>query len=379
MKLPQVIQVGNRKIGPGQPIFLTAEIGISHSGSFENAKRMIIDAANAGCDGVDMFIGDSNGFYFAPFAPDKDTRKVWDEQSFSTEQWRELMQLAAEHDIVLYATPLDLISLEKAAELGVPMININSDDVTNLRLLKAAAKLGIPITMHDIGASLSEVETAVMTLVQNGATELILLHSTQEAGEEHVLYGAANLRVMDTYRNAFGNLGVNVGCVEHTTSDFLIYAVAALEPVLISKHIQVADSGNEHDPHISVDSNAMGGMVKKVRYVEMALGCGHNQKVTTMADNNTKATTRNKVLVADRAIPAGKIIEEADVVAKRPGRLGGLHPAQSRLLIGTTATKDIAENTLLDLNMFTGFPEPEYRFPDTDAFIVDCTDNIQGA
>ena len=66
MKSPQIIKVGNRLIGPGQPIFLTAEIGISHSGSFENAERMIIDAAKAGCDGVDMFIGDSNGFYFAP-------------------------------------------------------------------------------------------------------------------------------------------------------------------------------------------------------------------------------------------------------------------------------------------------------------------------
>ncbi|MCF6177071.1 MAG: N-acetylneuraminate synthase family protein [Victivallaceae bacterium] len=379
MKSPQIIKVGNRLIGPDQPIFLTAEIGISHSGSFENAERMIVDAAKAGCDGVDMFIGDSNGFYFAPFAPDNDTRKVWDEQSFSMEQWRKLMKIAKANDIIIYATPLDLISLQKAADLGVPMININSDDISNLRLLEAAADLGVPITLHDIGASLSEVETAVMTLIENGATEIILLHSTQEAGEEKVLYGAANLLVMETYRSAFGSLGVHVGCVEHTTSDFLIYAVAALKPVLISKHIQVADSGNEHDPHISVDSAAMGTMIKKVRYVEMALGCGHNQKVTTMAENNTNATPRNKVLVANRAIPAGKVIEEADIVAKRPGRLGGLHPAQARLLIGAKTSNDIAENIRLDLNMFENFPEPEYRFPDIDAFIVDSTDNIQGA
>ncbi len=379
MKLPKVIKVGNRLIGPGQLIFLTAEIGLSHSGSFENAKRMIVDAAKAGCDGVDMFIGDSKGFYFAPFAPDNDTRKVWDEQSFSTGQWRELMKIAQDNNIILYATPLDLISLEKAAELGVAMININSDDISNLRLLEAAAVLGIPITLHDIGASLSEVETAVMTLIASGAAEIILLHSTQEAGEEKVLYGAANLRVMDTYRGAFGSLGVHVGCVEHTTSDFLIYAVAAREPVLISKHIQMADSGNEHDPHISVDSDAMGAMVKKVRYVEMALGCGHNQKVTTMSENNTKAATRNKVLVANRDIPSGKIIEKADVAAKRPGRLGGLHPSQIRLLIGARAKDEIKENSLLNLNMFENYQEPKYRFPDIDAFIVDSTDGIRSA
>jgi hypothetical protein len=64
---------------------------------------------------------------------------------------------------------------------------------------------------------------------------------------------------------------------------------------------------------------------------------------------------------------------------KRPGRLGGLHPSQARLLIGAKAVNELTENTLLDLNMFAEFPEPEYRFPDIDAFIVDSTDNIQGA
>jgi sialic acid synthase SpsE len=295
------------------------------------------------------------------------------------EQWQELMRVAEKNNIVMYATPLDLISLRKAADLKVPMININSDDVNNIRLLEEAAQLGVPITVHDIGASLSEMETAVMTLINNGAEEVILLHSTQESGDENVLYGAANLRVMETYRSAFGDLGVLVGCVEHTTSDFLIYAVAALGPVLISKHIQIADSGNKHDPNISVNSSSMDSMIKKVRYVEMALGGGHNQKVTTLAENDTKAATRNKVLVADCDIPAGKIIEKNDIVAKRPGRLGGLHPSQSRLIIGSKARCEVKENTLLNLNMFENFPEPEYHFPDIDAFIVDSTENIQGA
>lgn len=128
-----------------------------------------------------------------------------------------------------------------------------------------------------------------------------------------------------------------------------------------------------------VDSDAMASMIKKVRYVEMALGCGHNQKVTTMAQNNTDATPHNKVLVANCSIPAEKIIEESDIVAKRPGRLGGLHPTQIRLLIGSKAANNIEENSILNLNMFTDFPEPDYRFPDIDAFIVDSTDNIQGA
>ena len=378
--LNKVVKVKNRLIGPGQPIFLTAEIGLSHMGNFGDAKSMIKSAAKAGCDGVDMFMASSDEFYFAPFMEGNDTRKVWDEQSFNTEQWQELFALADELDIVLYITPLDIVSMRRAAELGTPMINMNSDDINNLLMLEEAAKLGIPITFHDINASLAEVEAAVATFVDNGCKDLIVLHSTQESGEEDSLYASANLNVINTYRTAFGGRGVLAGCVEHTTSDFLIYAVAAMNPVLISKHIQVSSEKNVHDTNISVDIDALSTMIKKVRYVEMALGQGNNQKVV---DKDGKlsfgAIARRKVLVAACDIQAGKIIDKNDLVAKRPGRLGGLNPWSARLLIGSKAKQDISKNSLLNMNMFEDYQELQYKYPDIEALYVESTDNIQGA
>lgn len=376
----KVVKVKNRLIGPGQPIFLTAEIGLSHMGDFGDAKSMIKSAAEAGCDGVDMFMASSAEFYFAPFAEDNDTRKVWDEQSFTTEQWQELFALADKLDIILYITPLDTVSMRRSVELGTPMINMNSDDINNLLMLEEAAKLGIPVTFHDINASLAEVEAAVSTLIDNGCKDLIVLHSTQESGEEDSLYASANLNVIDTYRAAFGGCGVLAGCVEHTTSDFLIYAVAAMNPVLISKHIQVSSEKNVHDANISVDIDALSTMIKKVRYVEMALGKGNNQKVVDKdGELSFGAIARRKVLVAASDIPAGKIIDKNDLVAKRPGRLGGLNPWSVRLLIGSKAKRNISQNTLLNMNMFEDYQELQYKYPDIEAIYVESTDNIQGA
>ena len=374
----KIIQVQDRKIGRGQPIFLTAEIGLAHIGNFKYACEMIEAAAAAGCDGVDMFMGNSNGFYFAPFKPDKDTRKVWDEQSFSDDQWRELLALGRKLDIVVYATPLDLVSLGRAAALKVPMININSDDANNLPFLIEAAKLGVPITMHDISISLAEIDCAVSTLLENGAKDIILLHSTRENGDPATLYSTANLRVMDTYKSAFGARGVLAGCVEHTTSDFLIYGVAARQPALISKHIQLANSGNTHDASISVDTDSLSTMVKKVRYIEMALGSGSNQTVVD-ADGVSVDRTRSKVLVANRFIPAGTVIGHLDIVAKRPGRLGGLGPWYVNVLQGARAACDIPENTLVNLNMFKDFQEPPYKQPYPEKVEVKRTDTIRGA
>ncbi|HQU74457.1 MAG TPA: N-acetylneuraminate synthase, partial [Calditrichia bacterium] len=46
------IKVGNRFIGPGEPVFIIGEIGINHNGSLEVAKKLIDGAAFAGCDAV---------------------------------------------------------------------------------------------------------------------------------------------------------------------------------------------------------------------------------------------------------------------------------------------------------------------------------------
>ena len=42
----------NRAIGPGQPCYIIAEIGINHNGSLDIAKQLIDAAVTAGCDAV---------------------------------------------------------------------------------------------------------------------------------------------------------------------------------------------------------------------------------------------------------------------------------------------------------------------------------------
>ena len=46
------VEVGDRAIGEGEPVYVIAEIGINHNGSLEIAKEMIEGAVYAGCDAV---------------------------------------------------------------------------------------------------------------------------------------------------------------------------------------------------------------------------------------------------------------------------------------------------------------------------------------
>jgi len=364
------IKVKNRLIGEGEPIFLTAEIGVAHSGDFEIAKMLLYKAKEAGCDGADMFMTTGDDFYHynVPLEEYKVDNKnigsidLWKKNSFDKDQWRELFKFAEEIDITLYLTPLDSPSIDMAVELGSPMLNINSNDLNNSLYLKHIAKKKIPVTVHDINATLAEVEGAVCMLIDAGCKDIILLHSTQETGDAEVLYETANLNVMNTYKSAFSSRGVMVGCVEHTTSKFLIYAVAALKPVLISKHLLYKHAENVADNVISFEAEEMKEIIRNVRYVESALGSGSNIVVCDKNGNQPdEDIKRRKVIVARRNIKKSKVIVQDDLAVKRPGNVGGLHPWFVNFLCGARAKVNIKNNTILNLNMFEDFKDIPYK------------------
>src|SRR5436190_12170606 len=46
------IHLNNREIGPGQPCFIIAEVGVNHNGSLEMAKKMVDAVCQVGADAV---------------------------------------------------------------------------------------------------------------------------------------------------------------------------------------------------------------------------------------------------------------------------------------------------------------------------------------
>ena len=356
------IEVKGRKIGPGHPTFLTAEVGCSHMGRLEHAQTLLRAAAEGGCDGVDTFLWEPRAFNWKGTLCDGSPIQVLQDLCLQPEEWPELHRLADELGIILYHTPCDPPSVDLAVSLGAPMLNINSDDLQNPIMLQRMGATGLPLTCHDIGAALGEVEAAVTRLQEAGAQGPILLHSTIESGDSEEAYASANLRVMATYRAAFSGRGVLVGCVEHTTSDYLIYAVAALEPVLISKHLNLTHDPNVPDASISVDVGGLRDMVRKVRLVEQALGEGVNSLV---ADAHGRlpagAFARRKLIVAECDIPGGTVITPEHLAVKRPCVKGGLHPWMLHYLVGARARQDIPRDAVISLNMLQDFPDVDWR------------------
>src|SRR5476649_1245382 len=51
-KTERFLQVGSRRIGPGEPCYVIAEVGINHNGDLEVAKQLVDAAVAGGADAV---------------------------------------------------------------------------------------------------------------------------------------------------------------------------------------------------------------------------------------------------------------------------------------------------------------------------------------
>ena len=52
MNKKRTVQIGDRRVGDGEPVYIIAEIGINHNGNLNMAKKLIDGAVFAGCDAV---------------------------------------------------------------------------------------------------------------------------------------------------------------------------------------------------------------------------------------------------------------------------------------------------------------------------------------
>ena len=52
--MPKTVQLGDRPVGEGHPVYIIGEIGINHNGSIEKAKAIISEAAKRGADAVKL-------------------------------------------------------------------------------------------------------------------------------------------------------------------------------------------------------------------------------------------------------------------------------------------------------------------------------------
>jgi len=347
----QNIQIGNKLIGPGQPVFVIAEAGVNHNGDLKLARVLIDVAVEAGADAVKFqtFRADRLATPDAPKAEYQLQTTGNAESQFemlqrlelSADAHRELQAYCHERGIIFLSTPFDEEAVELLDDLGVPAFKISSGDLTNSPLLEQVAGKGRPVILSTGMSELSELIEAVSVLNTAGCENPVLLHCVSNYPADPV---EINLRAMQTMRSAFD---VPVGFSDHTEGIDVAVAAVALGACVIEKHFTLDRTLPGPDHRASLEPAELRELVRSIRRVETALGNG--RKVPTASELET-ATVARRSLVAARDIPAGVTLERDMVVMRRPGT--GMSPAMLNTLIGRRTVRQIAAGTILEEDMF---------------------------
>ena len=138
-----VIEVGGRAIGPGEPTFVVAEMACAHEGEAERAAAMIEALGAGGVDAIQLQLFRSEALIAESHPNHALVRRL----ELPAEAWRALLRQARAAGPQLWANIFDLASLELAVEAGVDLLKVHSTDVGHPELLEAVASTRLPVSL----------------------------------------------------------------------------------------------------------------------------------------------------------------------------------------------------------------------------------------
>jgi N-acetylneuraminate synthase len=354
------IQVGGRAIGPGQPVYVIAELSANHHRNYAQAARLIHAAKEAGADAVKLQTYTPETMTIHCHRPEFeigggtlwDGRQLHDLYAEAAMPWDwqpKLKAVADEVGIALFSTPYDPTAVDFLESVGVPAYKIASFEIVDLPLIERAAGTGKPLLLSTGMATRDEIAEAVRTAGNAGAGGVALLKCTSAypaPPDEMHLRSIPHLAC---------EFACPVGLSDHTLGIAVAIASVALGACLVEKHLTVSRAVQGPDSAFSLEPHEFRAMVEAIRQVEKALG--ETRFGPGAAEAGCRSFRRSLFVVAD--VRAGEEFTARNVRSIRPGH--GLPPKQLPAILGRTAASDIERGTPLTWQLVAGPESPSLQ------------------
>ncbi len=334
----RTIHIAGRPIGDDHPVFIIAEVGVSHNGQLDLAKKLVDVAVGAGADAVKFQMRHFDTLYTDEAINNTKSEDIGTQYFLSLirdselehSHFRELFAYCKKKKIIFLCTPWDIKSVDVLEKMGVPAYKIASADLVNFELLEYVASKGKPMIVSTGMSTLEEIKDSVEFLRKLSA-DFILLHCNSS-------YPSApkdlNLRFINKLEEMFGCI---VGYSGHELGLATTLATIPLGAKVVERHITLDRTMRGPDHAISLEPAGIIKLVRDIRRIEEAL-TGDKKHITAGEFINRKIL--GKGLVSTRDIKEGEIITRDMVTAKSPAK--GLSPQKLFEIVGRKATRDIS-------------------------------------
>jgi N-acetylneuraminate synthase len=298
------VTVGGRLVGPGQPVFIVAEIGINHNGSLGIARQLIDGAASAGCDAVKFqkrtpelcvprdqwSIERDTPWGRLPYIEYR--RKI----ELSSPDYAVIDRHCRERGILWFASCWDEPSVAFIEEFRPALYKAASASLTDHQLLQAMKATGKPLVMSTGMSTLEEIQAAVAAV---GTRNLLIAHSTSAYPCPPY---ELNLHMIRTLSRLYPQ--TPIGYSGHETGLATTTAAVALGACFVERHVTVDRSLWGSDQAASVELVGLQRLVRDIRDVELAFGDGVKRVYDSELSARAKLRRIQAAPVAEEAICA---------------------------------------------------------------------------
>jgi len=336
------MKIAHREIGPQQAPLVIAEIGINHGGSLDVAKAMVSAAHKAGCEMVKHqthFVEDEmTDEAKAIFPPNADV-SIWEVMqrcALSKDDEIALKKHAESLGMIYISTPFSRAAADFLAEIGVAGFKIGSGEANHVPLIRHIASFGKPVILSTGMQTIESLRPSVQALDDAGI-EYALLECTN-------LYPSppeiVSLQGITELRKAFPK--AVIGFSDHSIGPEMAIASVALGACILERHFTDTRYRKGPDIPCSMDPAELRFLIDRSKEIHTAL---NNPKVRTAPEEDVYRFARGSI-VADQDLPAGHVIGEKDIWARRPGS-GEISVQHFDRLIGAKLARAVKRNQQL--------------------------------
>jgi sialic acid synthase SpsE len=326
--------IGDRRIGPDDPPFVMAEVGINHEGNFDKAIQMVDAAAGSGADCVKFqtHITEMEMIPTDMKPGDISDERLWDiikRCELTADEERAVKERCDEKGILFLSTPFSREASDRLEKLDVPAYKVGSGECNNVPLVEHIARKGKPIILSTGMNSIPTIRATVEAVARIG-TPLMLMHCVSMYPTP---YGSVHLQAIGDLQREFG---LPVGLSDHSIGIYTCLGGVALGACALEKHFTISRSWPGPDVPISIEPDELRELVVGSRAVWQGMSGGKEiqpgeQPVIDFAYAS---------VVSIAPIAAGTTLGLDNIWVKRPGT-GELLARDFERVLGRRAARDI--------------------------------------
>lgn len=342
---------GKLRIGLSERPVIIAELSANHNGSLERALALVDAASDAGAQAIKLQTYTAQAMTLDVRSPGfviEDERSLWNgrslyelyEEAHTPWEWHaHLFARAKERGLECLSTPFDRDAVEFLEQFDPPAYKIASFELNDLELIAAAAATGRAIILSTGMASIAEIDEAVRTARENGASGIVLLKctSTYPASPTN-----SNVATIPHMRELFS---VEVGLSDHTPGIGVALGSIALGATLVEKHFTLSRADGGVDSSFSLEPAELRALVTESERAWSGRGSVH---YGALPDEQPSKQFRRSLYVTQH-VRAGERLSRDNVRVIRPGY--GLDPKHLGAVLGRRAAADIQKGTPLSWDL----------------------------